>query len=310
MTYSETPRQLGDENAAHISPVTPAEDARTILLNRVSWAAVLAGVVVSLVVQLLLNMLGLGIGAATLDPASGDNPSASTFSIGAGIWWTLAGIIAAFIGGYVAGRLSGMPKASTAGWHGITSWALTTLLIFWLLTSTIGAIVGGTFSTLGSAVGALGQTAATAAAPALANSDPFSAIESQMRSASGGQDPAQLRDAAIAAVRSAVTSDPARAQEAQNRAAEALARAQNIPVEDARQQVANYIQQYQATIDQAKQTAAKAADATAKAVSTGALFGFFALVLGAAASWFGGRFGTVEPTITAIRSRIAGSGSR
>ena len=302
MTYTDTPRELGPHDAPHTSPVTPEEDARTILLNRVSWAAVLAGVVVSLVTQLLLNMLGLGIGVATLDPAGADNPAIRTFSIGAGIWWTVSGIIAAFIGGYVAGRLSGRPKESTAGWHGITSWALTTLLVFWLLTTTIGLIVGGTFSTLGSVASSLGQTAATAAAPAMA--DPFGRIESQMRSVSGGQDPAELRDAAIAAVRAAVTSEPGQAQDAQNRAAEALARAQNIPVEEARQQVANYAQQYQQMVEQAKQSAAEVADATAKAVSTGALFGFFALVLGAAASWFGGRFGTVDPTITAIKSRI------
>jgi hypothetical protein len=62
------------------------------MLNRVSWGAVLAGVVVALVAQLILNMLGVGVGAATLNPTggAGDNPSAQNFSIGAGIWWTLA----------------------------------------------------------------------------------------------------------------------------------------------------------------------------------------------------------------------------
>ena len=92
----DTPRHRGDQDAPHTSPVTPAEDVRTIMLNRISWGAVLAGVAVALVTQLLLNMLGLGIGIATLDPGTGDNPTASTFSIGAGIWWTLSGIIAWF----------------------------------------------------------------------------------------------------------------------------------------------------------------------------------------------------------------------
>ena len=91
----DTPRNRGENDAAHMSPVTPAEDARTIILNKVSWGAVLAGVVLSLVLQLILNLLGVGIGAATLDPAGGDNPSASGFSIGAAIWWTLSGGIAA-----------------------------------------------------------------------------------------------------------------------------------------------------------------------------------------------------------------------
>src|ERR1700761_4249513 len=96
---SNTPRGRGEQNAPHMSPVTPAEDVRTIMINEVSWAGVLAGVVVALVTQLILNMLGIGIGAATLSPGAGDNPSASSFSIGAGIWWTVSGILAALAGG-------------------------------------------------------------------------------------------------------------------------------------------------------------------------------------------------------------------
>ena len=115
-----------------------------MLINKISWGAVLAGVVVALVTQLVLNMLGIGIGAATLDPGAGagENPSAQSFSIGAGIWFALSGIIASLAGGYAAGRLAGKPKESTAGWHGLTAWALTTLVIFYLLTSTVGGILG------------------------------------------------------------------------------------------------------------------------------------------------------------------------
>jgi hypothetical protein len=47
----DTPRNRGDDDAPHLSPTTPAEDARTVLLNEVSWAAVFAGVVVALVCQ-------------------------------------------------------------------------------------------------------------------------------------------------------------------------------------------------------------------------------------------------------------------
>jgi hypothetical protein len=84
--YPDTPRSRGNTDAPHISGVTPAEDARTILINKVSWGAVLAGVVTGLVAQLVLNMIGIGIGASTLDPMTGDNPAVSSFSIGAGIW--------------------------------------------------------------------------------------------------------------------------------------------------------------------------------------------------------------------------------
>jgi hypothetical protein len=313
--YPDTPRSRGSDDAPRMSPVTPAEDARTILLNKVSWGAVFAGVVVALVVQLILNLFGIGIGAATLDPGTDDNPSAKSFSTVAAIWWTVSGIIASFAGGYAAGRLAGRPQESTAGWHGLIAWALSTLVIFYLLTSAVGSIVGGAFSTLTSAAGNVAstaggavQTAAQTAAPGIAQaSDPFASIEQSLRNATGGNDPAALRDAATAAVRAAVTGDQAQTEEARERAGQAIAKAQNIPVEQARTQVEQYAQQYREAVDQAKQKATQAADLSAKAVSSGALFGAIALLLGAIAAWFGGRAGAVDPTVTsaALRTRLA-----
>ena len=52
--------------------------------RRISWGAVLAGVIIVLIVQLLLSLLGVGIGASTIDPMQGDTPRASTLGIGAG----------------------------------------------------------------------------------------------------------------------------------------------------------------------------------------------------------------------------------
>ncbi|MET0529813.1 MAG: PhnA-like protein [Microvirga sp.] len=313
--YSDTPRARGDTDAPHVSGVTPAEDARTILINKISWGAVLAGVAVSLVAQLVLNMIGIGIGASTLDPMTGDNPAASSFSIGAGIWWALSGILAAFVGGYVASRLSGRPKASTGAWHGLTAWAATTLVIFYLLSTAVGGLVGGAFNTVSGALGGLGRTATTAAqtaAPALANvTDPFASIEQSVRG-STGNDPAALRDGAVASLRALMTGDAVQVNDARERAAQALARAQSIPIEQARTTVASYEQQYRQAVDQAKQRAIQAADTAAKAVSRGALLGSLALLLGALASWFGGRAGAVDPTITAWfpGTRTAGPSSK
>jgi hypothetical protein len=307
MSTSPIPSQDGVYDAPNTSPLTPEADARTILLNKIAWGAVLAGVVVSLVTHLILNLIGIGVGAATLDVASGDNPAASTFSIGAALWWTVSGIIAAFVGGYVAGRLSGKPKNTTASWHGLTTWALTTLLILYLLTSAAGGVLGGIYNTVSGAVGGVGSAASTAAqsaAPALATvTDPFAQIEQSVRSASGGNDPAALRDAAVTAVRAAVTGDQAQAQEARERAAQAMSRAQGIPVEEARNQVQQYEQQYRQTAEQAKQQATQAAEAAASAVSSGALAAAIALLLGAVAGWFGGRTGAVAPTVTAAVGR-------
>ena len=289
-------------DAPHLSAVTPSEDARTILINNVSWGAVLAGVATALIAQLVLNMIGIGIGASTLNPATGDNPTAGSFSVGAGIWWALSGILAAFIGGYVASRLSGRPKESTGAWHGLTTWAVTNLVIFYLLSTAVGGLVGGAFNTVSGALGGLGRTAMSAAqtaAPALANvSDPFASIDQSVRS-STGNDPAALRDAASTAMRAVVSGDEAKVADAREKASLALAKSQNIPIEDARVRVASYEKQYRDAAVQAKQKAVEAADVAARAVSHGALLGSLALLLGALAAWFGGRFGAVDPTLTA-----------
>jgi hypothetical protein len=197
--------------------------------------------------------------------------------------------------------------------HGLTAWAPTTLVVFYLLTSTIGGLVGGAYRGLTSAVGGAAstagaaiQTAAQTAAPALASgvADPFSSIEQSVRGATGGNDPAALRDAAVAAVRAAVTGDQQQAENARYRAADALAKAQNIPVDQARTQVEGYEKQYRQAVETTKRQATEAAADAARAVSRGALFGSLALLLGAIAGWVGGRMGAVEPTMTARFERV------
>lgn len=285
-----------------------------MIINKISWGAVFAGAVLALVVQLVLNMLGIGVGAATLDPATGDNPSATAMSMGAGIWFAVAGILAALAGGYAAGRLSGAPKESTASWHGLIAWAVSTIVVFYLLTTVIGGIVGGAYRGMASlvggaanAVGSTAQTAAQVAAPDLQRAaDPFSSVEQSIRGATGGTDPGALRDAAVAAVRAAITGDEQKAQEARDRAVETLAKAQNISVEEARKQVQQYEQQYRQAVDQAKQQATQAADAAARGVSRAALFGAISLMIGAVAAWFGGRMGMVRPTMTPSPSLVPG----
>lgn len=297
----DTSRNRGDHDASSLSSTMPEDDIRTFMLNRVSWGAVLAGVVVSLVTQLILNLLGVGLGAATLDPAAGaaGNPSATGFSIGAGIWWALSGLIAAAAGGYTAGRLAGRAKESTASWHGLTAWAFTTLVVFYLLTSTMGSIIGGAYRTVAGAAGTItsmaGATLQTAATQA---TDPFASVERAVRGASGGNDPAALRDTAVTAVRAVLTGDPGQVQDARERAAQAIAKAQNVPIDQARNQVQQYEQQYREAAATVQRQATEAAEVAAKTVSTGALFGAVALILGAIASWFGGRMGAVEPTLS------------
>jgi len=273
-------------DAPQISPATPGEGALATWRNRLTWSAILGGVVVALVTQLFLNMLGVALGAASLAPLSGGGASAWSVSTGAGIWFALASILAALAGGYAAGRFSGAQNESNAGWHGLTTWALTTLLLSYLVSSAAGGLLGG----LGGAAKTTASSAAQVAVPVLVQmADPFSSIEQQLRGTTAGNDPSALRDAAISALRAALTGNELQAAESRERAAQALARAENISVENARTQVQNFEQQYRQTVDSAKQQARQAADDAAKAVSRAALLGALSLLLGGLAGWLGGR---------------------
>jgi hypothetical protein len=108
--------------------------------RRVSWGAILAGTPVALVSMLVLNLLGIGMGLGAIDPMEEAKPLAG-LGTGAIIWWVVSNLIAIFAGGYVGGRLSGIPLRSTSTLHGILSWCLYTLASFWLLTTAFGSLI-------------------------------------------------------------------------------------------------------------------------------------------------------------------------
>src|SRR5690606_22046962 len=70
---------------------------------RLSWGAVCEVVMLAFVAHWALNLLGLGIGLAGARTGAGMEWLGSGF----GIWGTIAGIIAAAIGGWFAGRTLG-----------------------------------------------------------------------------------------------------------------------------------------------------------------------------------------------------------
>lgn len=130
--------------------------------KRIFWGAVIAGVVVTLVTQLLLSLLGLGIGASTIHPVTEENP-VSGMGVGAGIWFLISTLLALFAGGCVAGRLANVPRKVDSALHGVLTWASATLLTFFLLTSAVGGLLSGAASVLGKELSATGQQAAMAA---------------------------------------------------------------------------------------------------------------------------------------------------
>ena len=189
--------------------------------------------------------------------------------------------------------MSGKAEATTGALHGLTTGAFTTLLMLYLLSTAVGSSVGGTFNGLAGAVGGVGKTVAESAAPVIAQANPLEAIQDQVRAT--GNDPEALNAAATNAIRALVTGDQAGADQARQQAAQALANARSIPLDEAQRQVADIEQRYHAAIDRTKAAATEAAKTATSVVSTGALLAFAVLLLGAIAGWFGGRSGVVHP---------------
>lgn len=127
------PRYDPDGNAYMRKPLFPA----------IRWGAILAGVAVSVSVQMLLTLLGVASGLSSMDIAEGD-------MLGAGplLWAGFSMLIAAFVGGYVAARMSGLKRKADGVLHGAVSWAVTTILFAVLATSVGGTLLSGVFSNL------------------------------------------------------------------------------------------------------------------------------------------------------------------
>ncbi len=119
-------------------------DVRPVTINRISWGAVFAGTAVAFVAQIVFSLLGLAIGLTIIEPLTGQTP-VEGIGIGAGIWWIVTALISLFLGGWTAGRLSGMPLHQDAILHGIVVWALVTIISLFFAVAGAGAVASGPF---------------------------------------------------------------------------------------------------------------------------------------------------------------------
>ncbi len=155
-----TPSQPHDPQSAYI-PVEKNERHRALAsaIKRVSWGAIFAGAVVAIVTQIALSLMGLGLGLGAFDPAT-SNDTLRGLGIGAGIWLAVSTVISFYTGGYVAGRLAGLPKRPDGLIHGVVMWGVVSLFTIYLASSAVGSVVSGAFGVVGN----IAQTAGNAVA--------------------------------------------------------------------------------------------------------------------------------------------------
>jgi hypothetical protein len=274
---------------------------------RISWGAVFAGGIVAVAVGVMLNILGVAIGASAVDTVARDTPSGTSFGIGAGIWLLVANLIGLAVGGYVTARLSGTADDTDGVLHGLSVWGIGYLISAVLL----GNIVAGTASTafqgassvLGGVAQGAGQ-AVQAAAPAAQGIDPRQLVERAQSALRTGGDPAAMtseqRNAEIATLLTRRVTEGNLAGGDRDRLNALVAAEYGIPPEEAQRRVQAVEQQATQAAQQAEEQARQAADAAATGAATAAYWAFAAMLLGAVAAVLGARIGT-RNAVAAVR---------
>ena len=258
-------------------------------LRGISWGSILAGVTAAIAVQLLLNLLGIGVGAATINPQQGQ--PGQGLAVGAAIWFVISSIISLFVGGWIAGRLAGTPNKKDGALHGFVTWALASLALFYLLSTAVGGLLGG-------AASVLGQTASLAARGAQAVTPTATNLIAQVSGVTPQQVQAEAgdiaRDSNFQAFVSGVIRNGQVTPQDRQALANLLVSRRQMSMQDANATIDRWQAQIAQTVQQTKQTATQAETAAASGVSKGAFGSFFALLLGLASAVAGSWIGTQE----------------
>jgi len=144
--------------------------------HSISWGAIFLGLVVTIAVQILLGLLGVGLGFALVDP-SDPMMGLSGWGFGTSLYVIIVQLIALFVGGYVAARINPSITAMTAMIHGLAIWALATISMVIIGVTSAGAAVGG----LSSAVATMGNAAGSTVEAVVPDDIPMEDIRSQLK---------------------------------------------------------------------------------------------------------------------------------
>lgn len=267
--------------------------------SAVSWASIIAGAVIAAVLTLLLLMVGAGLGFAMVSPWSGQSSSAATLGVSAAIWLVVVQWLSSGVGGYVTGRLRTkwvgvhtyeVSFRDTA--HGFLAWALATLVVVGLLSSSVSSIIGMGAQATATVAGATTAAAATAATNGAQDMTTSYFTDALLRPADPAAAPAANNEAAAGQLSRILANAAVQGTmpEADRTYVDRLVASRTgLSEADAKTRVDAVLKQ----IDDAKVAAQQAADKARKAASATALLGALSLFIGAfiaaVASAFGGR---------------------
>lgn len=118
---------------------TELEGRRAGVMPRLSWGAVIAGVLLALAVHVVMGLVGGAIGFAAEPADSG------ALGAGAAIWALLTPFVATLLGAWLAVRMSGREDEAGSNLHGVMVWCIGLLAgaVFLAGTLATGAMAAG-----------------------------------------------------------------------------------------------------------------------------------------------------------------------
>jgi hypothetical protein len=272
--------------------------------KRLSWGSVFASVFVILAVQVTFSLLGMAIGLGVIDPSAGRNVFAG-ITTGAAAWWTITFVISLFFGGWFAGRLSGIPSRLSGALHGLISWSLASVVTVYFVTTTLGALIGGSFGVVRNAMAVTGQIMVVppSVVPIAVNASEEAARavarmrQEAMQYLRPGESQAAGDEIEGALRRVLQNPDQVREQDRESLVSVLVART-NLDRRQAGARVDSWISMYSGVLTQAASPVPMVAQRTQQymddvsaAASTASLWAFFMMLLGGIAALLGGALG-------------------
>jgi len=132
-------------------------------LERLSWGAVIAGTLISLMVMFILNLVGIATGLSQVEAEHPhDAPDAEHMVVGGIVWIGASNIAALMIGGGIAAYFSGIPEPVDGALHGIMVWAVSGIITILMVMSGVSRFASGLASLISSGVHLMGSAASGA----------------------------------------------------------------------------------------------------------------------------------------------------
>lgn len=267
--------------------------------SRVSWAAIFGGALIMLITLMLLSLLGIGIGIASINPMEESNPFQG-LGTGALIWWVISNLVAVFAGAFTAAKLTNASYTHSGMLHGLLTWSLYALISFVLMASSIGGIISGVGGAVSKSLSAVGL--GISEMPALAeqvDTDRINRLIQNVLSKDeelGGVNEGQQFDIDIMAVAEEVLLQDGKFNTniERDEVEQSIARNSTLSQQDAERAADVLLQEYERMeqrFQRLEQKAEEAGQQIAESASRAAIWSFVALLLGVITAGLAGHLG-------------------